>query len=300
MFNSNVKKLLKQEHDIPTYVPPVRRIIAIGDLHGDYKATILSLRLAGIINKQNHWIGGKTTVVQLGDQIDRGGRGINYHDESSELRIIELFDRLAEEAKTSGGACYSLIGNHEMMNVQGDMSFVSPKGLQQFGGRSGRRKFFKSGGTMAQHLARTRNVVMKIGDFVFIHGGISPRILSKYRLEDINQMMREYMHGGRDEKDQCIHELFCCETGVLWCRQFSNVQTNCQKLRECLGKMRARALVIANTPQDNINCKCNASVWRVDTGMSEAFGPRKDMSRIQVLEILNNGEKINILQAGSG
>ena len=54
----------------PSILMPVKRIIAIGDLHGDYKATIISLQKANVINSKNEWIGGDTIVVQLGDQLD--------------------------------------------------------------------------------------------------------------------------------------------------------------------------------------------------------------------------------------
>ncbi|MEO7163494.1 MAG: metallophosphoesterase [Bdellovibrionia bacterium] len=47
------------------------RIVAIGDLHGDFAATEGALRVAGAIDASNHWIGGNLVVVQTGDQIDR-------------------------------------------------------------------------------------------------------------------------------------------------------------------------------------------------------------------------------------
>lgn len=282
---------------IPTYIPPVKRLIAIGDLHGDFKATVLALRLAKVIDSHNHWCGGKAVVIQLGDQIDRGGRSTTYKDENSELKIMNLFDNLAREAKLVGGACYSLMGNHELMNVQGNFQCVTKKGIEQFGGNKERKRFFKIGSPMAIRMANTRNAIMRIGDFVFVHGGISPRLASKYRLEEINNIMREYLMGRR-KMDKQIEELFCDDNSILWCRRYSDARTDCKSLYKTLEILGAKNMVVAHTPQDNgINCKCNTKVWRIDTAMSEAFGKREDKdNRIQVLEILDNGSKINILK----
>ena len=94
--------------------PKVKRLIAIGDVHGDLSATIKALKLANVIplsisnntmdvNKIN-WSGGNTVVVQLGEQIDRvrPSNLINnicsdddpelYQDEGSDLKIISLFN----------------------------------------------------------------------------------------------------------------------------------------------------------------------------------------------------------------
>ena len=56
---------------LPSILPPVKRIIVLGDLHGDWEMTINSLKVANLINKKLNWIGKDTVVVQLGDQIDR-------------------------------------------------------------------------------------------------------------------------------------------------------------------------------------------------------------------------------------
>ena len=75
-----------------------------------------------------NWIGGDTVVVQVGDQVDKGGGEVT-NDENSELRIINYLDKLNIEAKKNMGAVYSLLGNHEIMNVFGDFSYVSLREL---------------------------------------------------------------------------------------------------------------------------------------------------------------------------
>ena len=97
--------------------PPVHRIVAVGDLHGDYEAWEAIARQAGLINEKGHWAGGKTTLVQLGDITDRG---------PDSLRIIRQLQALQEEAARAGGSVVVLLGNHEAMNVIGDLRYVHP------------------------------------------------------------------------------------------------------------------------------------------------------------------------------
>jgi hypothetical protein len=60
----------------PAYLPEVKRLVAIGDLHGDIQKTLAAFRIAGLANAEGHWTGGTTTVVQVGDQLDRGGNEV--------------------------------------------------------------------------------------------------------------------------------------------------------------------------------------------------------------------------------
>jgi len=50
----------------------VERVIAIGDLHGDYGQYLKVMQSAGLINKKGKWSGGETHLVQTGDITDRG------------------------------------------------------------------------------------------------------------------------------------------------------------------------------------------------------------------------------------
>ena len=211
---------------LPSIMKKVDRIIAIGDLHGDYKLTIKCLKLANLINSDKQWIGGNTVVVQIGDQIDRCRPTYTYcdnpqtteHDEANDIRILKLFTQLNLEASRQGGAVYSLIGNHELMNIEGNLNYVSYEGLKQFspdletfkkGGYSfigniegnlnkgfnkllpdtdkykieqwkvARRKDFAIGSEMATFIACTRQSAIIIGDFLFVHAGIIPELVNK-------------------------------------------------------------------------------------------------------------------------
>lgn len=93
-----------------------QRTIFIGDLHSDYKQTLATFRLAGLIGAQStDWTGGNTTFVQTGDCVDRG-------DETKE--IYDLLEKLREQASQAGGKVITLLGNHEV-----DLITLSPRAL---------------------------------------------------------------------------------------------------------------------------------------------------------------------------
>lgn len=95
----------------------VSRIVAIGDLEGDFEKFTDMLRTAGVINESNRWSGGETHLVQLGDIPDRG---------PNSRMIMDLLMQLEPQAQRAGGRVHALIGNHEAMNVYGDLRYVHP------------------------------------------------------------------------------------------------------------------------------------------------------------------------------
>jgi hypothetical protein len=194
--------------------------VAVGDLHGDLEATRRVLRLAGAIDERDAWIGGDLVLVQTGDQLDRG---------DDELEILDLLDRLAKEAAAAGGAVNVLNGNHELMNVRGDVRYVTLDGFADFldepvPGLAGaepatvvaavlaRVKAFKPGGPMALRLA-ARNVVVVVGDTVFVHGGVLPEA-ARYGVERLNRESREWLRGERSSPPDLLFH----PDGPVWSR----------------------------------------------------------------------------------
>ena len=96
--------------------PAVRRLVAIGDVHGDLRATTQALRAAGVLDDRNQWCGGTTTVVQVGDQLDRGG---------DEIAILFLLERLRFEARRAGGELIVMNGNHETLTAAGRFRYAA-------------------------------------------------------------------------------------------------------------------------------------------------------------------------------
>ena len=86
------------------------RIVAIGDIHGNYDGFVSILQRAGLVDRDTHWIGGETTLVQTGDIFDRG-LGV--------FKVLDLLMRLEGEAAAAGGQVIVLLGNHEGMNLTG-------------------------------------------------------------------------------------------------------------------------------------------------------------------------------------
>jgi len=108
----------------------VSRIVAIGDLEGDYAKFTDMLRTSGLIDTQNNWTGGTAHLVQLGDIPDRG---------DNTRMVLDLLIRLEPQARRAGGYVHALIGNHEAMNIEGDLRYTVPGEFAAFATRNSAR-----------------------------------------------------------------------------------------------------------------------------------------------------------------
>ena len=154
-----VANFLKYKEKKQHIFPEQKRVIVIGDIHGDLDVIIECLVLSKCIDKIQvpaikdvismdaffkniKWIGNDTYVVQLGDQIDRVRpqswddndvtQDNAYKDEGSTLEIFYLFYHLDKIAREYNGRVFSIIGNHEIMNIEGDFRYVSLKEFKSF------------------------------------------------------------------------------------------------------------------------------------------------------------------------
>ena len=109
----------------------VDRIVVVGDIHGDMEQALAVLQSADLIDDRRRWIGEETHLVQLGDIPDRG---------PDTKDIIEYFKRLGREAAKAGGQVHNLIGNHDAMNMQGDLRYVHEGEYKAFSSRNSKRK----------------------------------------------------------------------------------------------------------------------------------------------------------------
>jgi hypothetical protein len=123
------------------------RIIAIGDIHGSYDGLVTILRKTGLVGEDLRWTGGRTVLVQTGDYTDRG---------SDVRKVMDLLMRLEKDARNAGGQAIVLAGNHELMNVIGDLRDVTAEICATFAspGSIGKRE---EAWKQYERLARGRN-----------------------------------------------------------------------------------------------------------------------------------------------
>lgn len=311
----------------PSIIPKKSRIIAFGDIHGDYNLAIQLLLLAKVIyiNSSNNaiWIGQDTVVVQVGDQIDRCRppapnvpctmAEATPEDEDSDVKILKLFTNLDIQARKHGGMVISLLGNHELMNSTGRLEYVSRKGLDGFGGWSQRFNSFKPGNEYGKFLACTRLSSVIIGSNLFVHAGIINKIMEHFNihkqsdLKTINATISNWLLALANEHD--IDEFMKSRDSIFWTRVLGSLPSGLSyddsrcisQIDKVLKIFKVNSLIIGHTPQvDGINSTCDNRVWRVDVGSSKAFdnrdnyylqyNKRSHSRRPQVLEILNDNE----------
>jgi hypothetical protein len=125
----------------------VERLVAIGDVHGSYDKLLPLLQGTGLIDADLAWSGGKAHVVFLGDLTDRG---------PLERPVLDLLRRLESEAAQGGGGLHVLLGNHEVLNIVGDLRYVEGQGYSDFLSE-------ESAADRNAALTRFRNEALKVG-----------------------------------------------------------------------------------------------------------------------------------------
>ena len=284
------------------------RIIVIGDIHGDFEALLMAMYKAQCIDLKGNWTGGKTYVVQMGDFLDRGGRGVSIDskDKNEEIYIIQFLNEMDMKAKKDGGRVLCLLGNHELMNIIGDLRYTSENTNRGFGGEENRRRLFSPGEKLAKQLACQTYSLIRIGDWVFVHAGLLPKHISELDNQNefipyVNNLVKEILNGtkNKDNLNDYDKELIFSQEGIFWTRILND---DCNLVNETvkLLKLDNGGIIVGHTVKNKIHSKCQERLWFSDVGMSKAFGDQEgkesySSERVQILEINKNHANENML-----
>jgi hypothetical protein len=262
------------------------RIVIIGDIHGDIRRFKDILIDAKIINKNIEWIAEpkNTIVVQMGDQVDSVNRdpSLEEWEVLPDVEMLYFTDLLNKIALSKGGRVISLIGNHELMNVIGNFSYVSQTSLNN---NYKRQELFKPGGTLSATLSQ-RPLVVKIGRLLFCHAGLTLEhlnILSKYNkdISYLNTIWKNFIKNNAIliEDKEIFENIILDMDGMLWTRDLNNGE-DLIKLKEQLGCI---YMFVGHTVVERVKL-INDFIWYTDTGISRSFGN----TSYQYIDIFNN------------
>lgn len=273
----------------PTYLDMPGRIVVIGDVHGDIKRFMQCLYNAGVFSKDLKWIAqpSDTVVVQLGDQIDSLTRSnTTPWEELPDVEMITLTEKLDAIAKIGGGRLLSIIGNHEVMNIMHDFTYVSQVSKDKYNLQLRAANFRLKDGMFTKILAK-RNLVLKIGPYLFCHGGLLPHHLdaAENNLYLINQTFRKHLMGrdmSHNEKELLVTTL--SEQGIIWTRAYSSDYEDLETIiNEVLQRTSTQAIFVGHCTVPNVTLVKN-KVILTDTGLSRSFGTQK----FQYIDIKGN------------
>ncbi len=301
----------------------VERIIAIGDVHGDYESFVAVLRSAGLIDQYGNWTGGKTHLVQTGDIVDRG---------PDARAVMDLLMKLQQQAAAAGGMVHCLLGNHEAMNLYGDLRYVSPAEYASFTnenseanraasyeehkaptaaaaptldrsqwdqnrppGFSELRAAFGPDGRYGKWL-RTDDTVIKIDRTLFVHAGIGPKY-ADWSIDRIN----DEVHQELDDFTRLHGGIVTDEQGPLW---YAGLAKGDEKTLEPLVDQLLKhfdvdRIVIGHTyAQGAVTPRFDGKVIMVDVGIPRIYD---NIPKIACLEIdhgqpyaLHRGQKLDL------
>jgi hypothetical protein len=312
--------------------PAPSRVVAVGDLHGDYDAWEAIARAAGLVDAKGHWTGGATTLVQMGDVVDRG---------PDSLRIIRQLMKLQREARGKGGKVVTLVGNHEAMNMTGDLRYVHAGEFRAFTDRDSaarRDRIYEANRAAIETAYRAKNpvltadairgawmqttplgmlehqaawrpdgevgkwvvgnpAVVKIGDSLFVHGGISAAY-TQFSPEQINRRVADALKARDEASSAIIND----PAGPLWYRGLISRAPGDEttvapvaavsakplsiedEIKLVLEKFHVKRIVVAHTPSPaGIISADGGALWRTDSAISRAYG-----GKLTYLEIIGD------------
>jgi len=274
---------------------PYRRVVAVGDIHGDYAKLVKILRHAKLINNKNEWIGYDTMLVQTGDLIDRG---------SDILKILELVQDIREQAKVKGGVVHLLYGNHEIFNFQRNYQYTSTSDFIASGGIQNREEAFSLNGKFGNLLRKELNITMVLNDSLFVHAGLLPQY-AELGIDYMNNRAHEILTSAPslDELYEMklrneIHPIFNDPLfdagkydGPLMTRMYTYLPEAqaCQQLERTLELTNAKRMIVGHTIQEygQIHTRCDNKFILIDLGMSHCYG-----DYFGYLEILNDKNEV--------
>ncbi|NML22970.1 redoxin family protein [Pseudoflavitalea sp. G-6-1-2] len=267
---------LNQTYNIPlqqsvvlqpsVYAQP-EKLLALSDIEGNLPVLTALLRGNGVIDDQQNWTFGNGHLVFAGDMFDRG---------TQVTECLWLIYALEEKAKAAGGYIHFILGNHEIMNLQGEHKYTQKKYLDNaIAAKQTLKDMYSSKSELGRWL-RSKNIMEKIGNIIFVHGGVSAAVTRlNYSVEKINNIARPYYdinYVGKTEDTLLIVK----GVGPTWYRGYYYKDHTEQQLDSTLKFYKADHIITGHTIiSDTISSLFNGKLFNTDThhaaGNSEAL-----------------------------
>lgn len=245
----------------PDALPQPRRWAAVSDIHGQSGLFMQLLKAQGVVDTAGHWQFGDGVLVINGDVFDRG---------PEQTEALWAIYRLQQEAGRQGGSVQMVLGNHETLVLRGDLRYLHPK--YQGVATLLQRRFQDLYGpdTELGQWLRGRATLLKLGDTLFLHGGVSAELpkLSP-DLAGLNAKVRSHLGESRTSlKQDPVADWLYASMGPLWYRgYFTQPRMPAQDLDSVLRHFGVQRLVVGHTTMPQIRSLYGGRVIGIDSDL---------------------------------
>ena len=236
-------------------------IVALSDMHGQYALSRELLRNNGVIDKRNNWAIGNSHLVITGDVFDRG---------EQVTEILWMLYKLEQQAEKVGGKLHLLLGNHEVMILNGDLRYLHPKYVKV--AKLLKRNFtdlFDETSVLGQWL-RSKSVLVKLNGYLFAHGGFHPELAQhNLSLQDINQLfkanlIKSQLSHPRQGWGRYVHK----SNGPIWYRgYFKDDGATDTEIELLLKHFDVKKIIVGHTSQKKIETRYDGKVIAIDSSI---------------------------------
>lgn len=252
-------RIQKQLQNQPSVYPMPEKFIAISDIEGEYNAFRTFLINNKVIDKNNRWIFGSGHLITLGDFFDRG---------LLVTQTLWLIYSLEEQAEKAGGKVHFILGNHDIMNMSHDFRYVRKKYFENARLMNEEYiNFYKPNTELGRWLG-TKNIIEKIGSYVFVHAGISKEVSDlNLSIPEMNSIARRYYFNTKSAQtssDKLANGLYMYAKSPTWYRGFGKADIDRSDFEEIRQKMGADKFVIGHTLHTTITYLLDKKVIDID------------------------------------
>ncbi len=239
----------KSVYDLPD------KMFIISDIEGNFKGFQSILKGAGVIDTEFKWTFGDGHFVFVGDMFDRN------------LNVTEclwLAYKLEYEAEKQGGKVHIILGNHEVMNLKKDYRYVRQKYFINADSMKLEYGKWYDKNTELGRWLRSKNCIEKIGDIIFVHGGISKDFpIGELTLDEINKNFRERIDMELT-KEEIRNDYYIGRESSIWYRGIAESKLEQNDIDNILIKADAKKVIIGHTIFDEIKYLYDDKVIAID------------------------------------
>lgn len=241
--------------------PAPKKILAVSDIHGRFDTLLSLLKAQKVVDDQLRWTFGRGHLVVVGDVMDRGP---NVTETLWFLRALE------GAARKQGGWVHVLPGNHEAMVASSDLRYLNSKYTRAVEGLPSQPELLGPESELGRWL-RSRPVLLKLGNLLFVHGGISPELVAQdWSLEQINARFR-IVWGVPAHAAEGDAALLLGSQGPIWYRGLlppgGRPSSTEAEVAKALLHFRVEAIVVGHTTLDHVTAFHGGKVFGIDAGI---------------------------------